>query len=366
LHYDKQIFQRGLPSRHFANLCALTLYLLLGTPAAWAQSSNPQGADAQQSQLRLAVHGTANMSEIAGVLAEFRRQNPDVLLEYSEKSSTELFDAAVDRRDGKARVDVIWSSAMDLQIKLANDGYATEYRSPEADGIPDWARWKDRAYGVTAEPVVIIYNKRLLREALVPRDHAELLRLLTEQSAVFRGRIATYDPEMSGTGLLFITQDVRITSQTWKLVAAMARAGVRLFASSDTMIDRVGTGELLLAYNVLGSYAQERAKRNPDLGVVFPADYTLLLSRIALIPESASQPKLAGRFIDLLLSRTGQRLLTQHSLGSVRTDIKPSAATLNAVRAVRPISLSIDLLTYQDHAKRQRFIRDWRDALGVR
>src|SRR6185436_19803584 len=101
---------------------------------------------------------------------------------------------------------------------------------------------------------------------------AELLRLLTDHLPVFQGSIATYDPAVSGTGLLFITQDVRVTAQTWKLVAAMGRAGVRLFASSDPMIDRVASGELLIAYNVLGSYALERAKREGDLGIIFPSD----------------------------------------------------------------------------------------------
>jgi hypothetical protein len=72
------------------------------------------------------------------------------------------------------------------------------------------------------------------------------------------------------------------------------------------VIDRVSAGDLVLAYSVLGSYALERAKTDPDLGIVFPRDYTLLLSRVVRIPQSARQPLLAGRFVDSLLSRDGQ------------------------------------------------------------
>ncbi|MBR0752419.1 ABC transporter substrate-binding protein [Bradyrhizobium jicamae] len=350
-------------SRLLAGLCGLALILLLCVAADAAGGDD----DAARPQARLVVKGTTDHSEVTDIIAAFMKRNPEVLVQYSKVLSTELFDDAVKYPTAKGAADVIWSSSMDLQIKFANDGYAAEYRSPEAEGIPAWARWKDRAYGITAEPVVIVYNKRLLREGLVPKDHADLLRLLTDHLAVFRGKIGTYDPEISGTGLLFITQDVRITAQTWKLVAAMGRAGVRLFASSDPMIDRVGSGELLLAYNVLGSYALERAKREADLGVIFPSDYMLLLSRIAVIPQAAAQPELARRFLDFMLSQNGQSLLASHSLGSVRDDMKPAIpGYAGAAKALRPIALNIDLMTYLDQAKRQRFLKDWKEYLQPR
>jgi iron(III) transport system substrate-binding protein len=350
--------------RLVAGLCGL---LLFGSAALRAETGAKATDNAGRAQFRLAVHSTTDRSEVADLLTEFMKRNPEVLVQYSKVSSTELFDDLVKHPGARGAADVTWSSAMDLQIKLANDGYAAEYRSPEADGILDWARWKDRAYGVTAEPVVMVYNKRLLQEGLVPKDHADLLRLLTDHAAVFRGKIATYDPELSGTGLLFITQDVRVTTQTWKLVTAMGQAGVELYASSDLMINRVSSGELLLAYNVLGSYALERAKRDPDLGVVLPSDYMLLLSRIALIPQSAPQPELARRFVDFLLSRSGQTLLAEHSLGSVRSDMKGAIpGHADGAKALRPIALSIDLMTYLDQAKRHRFLKDWKESLHGR
>lgn len=350
-----------------ATLCALALHLLFCAAAFAANTGVDGSARSGRSQVRLVVYGTTDSSEVSDLMTEFMNRNPEVPVQYSKVLSNELFDDVVKPSGARGSADVVWSSSMDLQIKLANDGYAAEYRSPEADGIPGWARWKDRAYGITAEPVVIVYNKRLLREGLVPKDHAEFLRLLTDHLAVFRGKIATYDPELSGTGLLFITEDVRVTAQTWKLVAAMGRAEVKLFASSDPMIDRVGSGELLLAYNVLGSYALERAKRNQDIGIIFPGDYMLLLSRIALIPQSARQPELARRFVDFLLSHTGQTLLARHSLGAVRDDMKPAIpGYADAANALRPIALSIDLMTYLDRAKRQRFLKDWKASLQTR
>jgi iron(III) transport system substrate-binding protein len=187
---------------------------------------------------------------------------------------------------------------------------------------------------------------------------------LTDHQSLFQGKIATYDPELSGTGLLFITQDVRITPQTWKLVAAMGRAGVKLYTSSGPMIDRVTAGDFVLAYNIPGAYALERAKQDADLGIIFPSDYTLLMSRIALIPRSARHLAAARRFVDYLLSRAGQARLVEHSLGSVREDMQPAIPGFpDAAKSLRPIALNIDLLTYLDRAKRGQFLKQWKKTL---
>ncbi len=338
------------------------LLLICVFVASSAAADDGAATDAGRAKTDLFVKATTNSPEAADLVAGFSKLNPDIAVHYTKILSTDLFASVTRPADAKDATDLVWSSAMDLQIKLANDGFASEYRSVEADNIPGWAQWKDVAYGVTTEPIVMVYNKRLLHDGMVPRDHADLLRVLTEHAAAFQGKIATYDPELSGTGLLFITQDVRITPQTWKLVAALGRAGVKLYTSSNPMIDRVITGEFALAYNVLGAYALERAKDNPDLGIVFPGDYTLLMSRIALIPRAAQNPAAARRFMDYLLSRAGQAQMAAHSLNSVRNDVQPAVPGY-AAKSLRPIALNIDLLTYLDQAKRARFLTQWRRAL---
>jgi len=357
----------GLLRRSIARLCGLVACLCFAVAASAGDTiSGPPGgkAEAEVGKIPLIVEATTDIPEVVELIAEFTTRNPDISVRYSKIVSGDLFDRVVNAADKHSPSDVVWSSAMDLQIKLANDGYAADYRTAEADRLAAWAQWKDRAYGVTAEPVVMIFNKRLLPDAMVPQDHAHLARLLTQHPTIFQGKIATYDPELSGTGLLFITQDVRITQQTWKLVEAMGRAGVKLYTSSEPMIDRVAAGDFALAYNIPGSYALERARHDENLGVVFPGDYTLMISRIVLIPRQAQHVRQAERFVDFLLSRDGQALLARHSLGSVRDDMKSAIpGYANAERALRPIALSIDLLTYLDQAKRRRFLKDWRNAL---
>src|SRR5205809_5176992 len=81
----------------------------------------------------------------------------------------------------------------------------------------------------------------------------------------------------------------------------------RVYASTGNMLEKVSSGEHLLGYNVLGSYALVRAKKDQNLGVVLPKDYTLVLSRVMFIGKQAKSPNAAKLFVDYILSQRGQK-----------------------------------------------------------
>jgi len=347
-------------------LCAALALPARAQPSAGQASPYAGIVAAAEREGALEVHGTTDRREVGALLDGFRARYPALRVDYAELGSDEL---AARIAAGASSADLAWSSAMDLQIRLVNDGFAQSYASPEAANLPAWAVWRQQAFGTTIEPVVTVYNARLLARAAVPRSHAELTRLLSEQPATYQGRLATYDPERSGVGFLLLTQDIDIARRNWDLVRAMSQVGVKLYSSSGTMLDRVAAGDQLLAYNILGSYALERARQDPSLGLVYPSDYTLTVSRIAFIPRTAPHPNAARLFLDFLLSRDGQRHLAARSMGPVREDLQSEAEAAipaTARAAMRPIRLGPELLTYLDQAKRSLFLREWRRALQGR
>ena len=76
-----------------------------------------------------------------------------------------------------------------------------------------------------------------------------------------------------------------------------------------------GSGGYLIAYNVLGSYAAEAASADPSLGIVAPGDYTLILSRAAILPGKAPRAE-AGALLDFILSTEGQLTMAGSSMAS--------------------------------------------------
>ena len=82
-----------------------------------------------------------------------------------------------------------------------------------------------------------------------------------------REKLTSYDAEKSGVGFMLVNQDAKLFPQFWDLVKAMGARGVNLQSSTGTMMERIASGENLIGYNILGSYAITRAKKDPSIGV---------------------------------------------------------------------------------------------------
>jgi iron(III) transport system substrate-binding protein len=330
-------------------------------PVGYPRSYDQLMADAR-AERQAVVYANADSSEMAPVILAFQRRYPGVTVRYTDLGSSEMYRRFVaEIRGRKPSADLVWSSAMDSQVKLINDGFAQAYASPEKPALPPSAVWKNMGFGVTAEPIGFVYNKKAIPDARAPRSHAALEALLRRDRKVLTGRVATFDPARSNVGYLYLTEDFAITRDTRSLIEAMAATRPFLATTSEPMLRGVAEGKLSIAYNVIGSYALERARRDPRIGVVFPQDYTIVTSRIAFIAREARHPAAAKLFLDFLLSREGQSLLAQHSLWPVRADIR--ARRLPATQA-RPIRVGPQLLINLDRLKRQRFLRDWNAALA--
>jgi iron(III) transport system substrate-binding protein len=313
---------------------------------------------------RLTIYSTADTQEVAPLLAAFSREYPFLKVDYVDITAGELYERFMrESNAGTPRADLLWSAGMDLQIKLVNDGYAQPYVSREKAALPDWAVWKNEAYGVTAEPIVFTYNKALMPAAAVPRSHADFAALLANAPDHYRGRIACYDPELSGTGFLYLTWDLHTNRDLWKFVETLGRARPTEHATSREMLDRVSDGRSLMTYNIIGSYALERQSRDPAVGVVMPEDYTLVMSRIAVIPRSAPHPDAAKLFLDFMLSRQGQSLLADRYMTPVRPDVPTPAGTRADSKAARAIRVGPMLLVYLDQLKRRRFLQEWNNSM---
>lgn len=353
---------------------ALAVVLAVGLGPAVSAGEPPRTSlevvEAARSQGSVIVYSTTDPALVTSLLDGFAALFPEIRVEYHHVYSTDLYERfRAESRQG-ASADVLWSSAMDLQLKLANDGHALAYRSAEFDQLPTWATWRDEAYATTFEPIVFAYDRRALAPDDVPRTHRSLAQLLLANAARLRGKVGSYDPERSGIGCLLLTQDARLDPGFDETLRAYGAVRLRGYHSTIPMLDAVAAGELSLAVDVIASYAQERQRREPNLGIVYPTDYTLVLSRVALIPRSAPHPDAARLFLDYLLSGLGQELAAAAGLGSVRVDRAGPGSAVEIGRehatVLRPIPVRPSVLVYVDGANRQAFVKRWRRAAGAR
>jgi iron(III) transport system substrate-binding protein len=324
---------------------------------------------AAQKEGRLVVYSSTDSASADPLLQDFKSQYPGIQVEYNDLNTTEVYNRFLaEAAAGAGTADFLWSSAMDLQFQLVKSGNAQSYASPELQHLPKWAVWENQAFGTTFEPVTMTYNKRLLPQDAVPSSHADFLKLLKDKAAVYKGKLATFDPEKSGVGFLMMTQDLKVFPPFWDLAKAMGGVDVKVYTSTGAMLEKVSSGEHTMAYNIIGSYGLLRQQKDPSIGIVFPKDYLLAFSRIAFIPKGARHPNAGKLFLDYILSKRAQTIMANKALiYSLRDDVEgqATAANLNKEfgKAVKPIEVGPDLLTALDKTKRLDFLKRWQEAL---
>ncbi len=314
---------------------------------------------------RLSIHGAADLQAMEPLIRDFQKLAPDIAVDYSDYVTNELYRRASAACEQNTPLGDLWlSSSLDQLVSLANNGCALAYHSSETAQVPKWANWRDEVFGFTFEPAVFVYNTRYVPESQVPRTRAELAELLRRRLDYYRGRVGTFDIRTSGVGYLLAFSDARQATATYgRLLESMSRADVKVSCCTGTILQEIASGRIYLAYNMIGSYSYAAARANPDMKVVIPRDYTLILSRGALVPKSSQRPDLARRFLDYLLSKRGQDVARRKAFFFAEKGEIPEGvdgpSTLGELSFVQPIRIGPALLAAQDEAQRRRFIDDW-------
>jgi iron(III) transport system substrate-binding protein len=321
------------------------------------------------SERTLVVYSSLDTPLARAMIAGFQRVNPGVAVRYEELLTADIYDRVVAETDaGERTADVAFSSAMDLQVKLANDGYAQESRLPMSGRWPRWANWRDTAYALTFEPAVFVYHKPSFADEPPPATRGEFVEFLRRAGDRVYGRIATYDIERSGIGFMFMARDQEQFPDIWSVVRAFGAAGGKLYSTSSAILERIADGRFVFGYNIIGSYAADWASRYPDVGIVLPRDYTIVMSRIGLVPAAAASPDLGRSYLEYFMSAEGQTVLARElQIAAVNPDVS-GENTANAIQTtmgaqLRPVPVSPGLMVYLDQVKRTRLIKRWNEAL---
>lgn len=328
---------------------ATVLAVVLAPLAALAQDWEDRQVFGVQDAAAVRILSSTDTSFFVPIIEDFIDAYPTVKVEYLVTGTADLdtvFRASPDS------YDVVISSAMDLQLKLANDGFAAQIAHVTH---PEWAQWHDSLFAFTSEPAAIVINRNSLGDLPVPRSRQDLIRLMRDHPDRFQGKVGTYDVRQSGLGYLFATQDARASETYWRLTEVMGGVDAQLYCCSGQMIDDLRAGRLVMAYNVLGSYANQQAEVSGDLLVILPSEFPTTMMRTVLASDEAPNQAIAEDFI--------RHLLDLQAAGDPDTFPLPPLSDTRDADGQTTITLDPALMTYLDRMKRDIFIAEWEDAI---
>ena len=306
--------------------------------------------NAREGSQTLRVISSTDTAFFAPMIDSFIADNPQVSIEYSVAGSVDIYDGF---RHSPEQFDVVISSAMDLQLKLVNDGYALQI-----DDIahPHWAQWRQSLFGFTLETAAIVVNNAAFSNTAIPQSRQEMIEILRANPNEFRGKLGTYDVRQSGLGYLFATQDARTSETYWRLMEVMGNLDTQLYCCSGDMIEDLAKGTIAISYNVLGSYAMARSDIADKITVILPSDFPTTMMRTALVGKNTSHPAIANSFLRHLTSSRW------HDQGDGFYPTPSLQADSNSAQR-STIALEPGLMIYLDKLKHQTFIEEWESAI---
>ena len=325
--------------------------------------------DSKKETNGLVVYSIMSEKNWAPVVKAFTAKYPWIKLQPLDLGSYEVFERYYSESASNARTaDIIITSAPDAWQDFIAKGELMTYKSVEDDKLPAWSKLAPSIYTVSSDPMVLIWNKALVKEP--PKTIADLAAAVEKNPGQFQGKLTTYDAEKNATGFAIFWFWIKKNGENgWKILETLGKTNVAARTSAGNMVDATISGENTEGFFVsLISVLPKYPQADPIMGWSMIGDGTPILTRGMGITKKAASPNSAKLLVDFILSPEGQIAFAEGGLTAYRPDVADKAvlhlskleAQVGAQNLI-PFSFDPDL---QDKAKRDAFVERWKKTFG--
>ena len=280
-----------------------------------------QVVEDSKSEKGLLIYSIMGSENWEPVIRAFKEHYPWINVITLDLDANEVFERYYQEIETSApTADLIVSSDIRGWQTFIEQGQILSYRSQEDSYLPSWAKAGIGIYALSSDPMVIIYNKRLVLS--IPETMQEVSILASAFPGDYEARITTYDAELNATGLAANWFWIKNKgTDGWNILDRIGKTSPILKTSGGQMVQAVGTGESSLGYFVSAITVLPRLQEYPDLGWSYIKDGQPIFVRNMAITQANSSPNSAKLMIDFLLSQEGQLALALGGLTPYRADI---------------------------------------------
>ena len=207
-------------------------------------------------------------------------------------------------------------------------------------------------YPIGAGLMAITYNTAKIKPEDAPKTWKDLA------DPKWQGKLALSHPAFSGFDAAWVT--VMAKQSGWPYFESLAKNKPLVQRSTFDALTALNSGERLLATMPDGMAMDSIAKGNP-LGIVYPADGSVLILGFTAILKNAPQPNMARLFTEFLLGLEHAKIVAAARYHSVRPEIVTETP---GGKVLKDIVLAPMVPSAEAEKQLPKLLENWRDTFG--
>lgn len=313
------------------------LFFLIWPLSAWSatedffESLNKLPAEERQRRLiegakkegEVMLYSSSGLEEIRAITNLFAKKYPFINIRFMRKGGSQLFNVAVmEFRARKYVVDTYWAGVSTLgPIVKEERNMLARYLSPERKFIP--AEFKDREGYWTATRVsvaIFAYHNKKVPPKMVPKNYPDLL------DPFWKGKLAIDTNPGRFPALLVERMGWQKAEEYLK---KLAQQDLKLHRGRSARVQIILAGEVLGSLDINADNIVEMQLQKAPLEYAIMDPTFLSLTGLSMA-HNTPHPHAATLLYDFIISKDGQKELSQENNVPVRDDVEVRAKDLVA------------------------------------
>lgn len=271
--------------------------------------------------MQLTVYYGPPRSHVEPILEAFKKLHPNIAMREHRAATEELVATMeMELRARNPQFDVaIGQNAAFMNMQKDYDAFGAYSPGGKQNIMPGLLDPEDIQIPIGTSFYVILYNTRLVKEADAPKSWAAML------DGKWSNKITLADPKSSASiysFIWYITQYLKGEPYGWGYFEKLQKVKPAYAPGHGNIAEVVALGERSIGVQVMSVVQASIAKGDP-VSWVFPSDGIPSELSVVVMRKNTPNRTAAEIFIDFMVSKEGQELVTKH-LGyiPIRTDLE--------------------------------------------
>jgi len=311
------------------------------TPSS-AASSSPASASTLRQQAQhehgLVIYANAPTQYFQPVIAAFTKRYPFIKVSVADLSDNVVFSKyEAEAAQGARTADLLIASAPASWVQAEQNGVSAGVTPAGLSAFPSWVNQSHGVFVMSAEPILLAYNAKLLTPSQVPKTWAQLAADAKADPSKYKMVSYGISNPLNYGGIYGLIH-VLGAGKVWSYYDAMAPV-TKTFDDGLTALAYMVQGGASVGYMSSGLAQGVLPHYKGLAGYTFMQDATPLIPRGITVTKNAASPASAQLFLDFLYTQAGQDALCAAGFEATMNGFHPAdgcTASLTALQSQVP------------------------------